>query len=87
MGDTRPACKVLAMGAILGRSLDLCRDAHPPTRQELGVSWYYCLVHQKVEPEAGCPNSERLGPFSTEAEAAKALELAHERNAAFDEDD
>jgi hypothetical protein len=51
------------------------------------VSWYYCLVHQKVEPEAGCPNAERLGPFATEAEAAQALELAHERNAAFDEDD
>ncbi len=51
------------------------------------MSWYYCLVHQKVEPEAGCANAERLGPFDTEAEAAGALELAHERNAAFDSDD
>ena len=51
------------------------------------MSCYYCLVHQKVEPEAGCANAERLGPFDTEAEAAGALELAHERNAAFDSDD
>jgi hypothetical protein len=51
------------------------------------MSWYYCLVHQKVEPEEGCANAERLGPFDTEAEAAKALETAKERNAAFDADD
>ena len=51
------------------------------------MSWYYCLVHQKVEPEEGCPNSERLGPFATEGEAGQALALAQERNKAFDEDD
>jgi hypothetical protein len=51
------------------------------------MSWYYCLVHQKVEPEEGCANAERLGPFATEAEAAGALDLARERNDAFDADD
>jgi len=51
------------------------------------MSWYYCLVHQRVEPELGCANAERLGPFDTEAEAANAIETARERNAAFDEDD
>ncbi|MEI6363238.1 MAG: hypothetical protein WCP95_14005 [Actinomycetes bacterium] len=51
------------------------------------MSWYYCLVHQKVEPENGCANAERLGPFATEAEAADALELARDRNATFDADD
>ena len=25
------------------------------------MSYYYCLVHQRVEPEAGCANAERLG--------------------------
>ena len=31
------------------------------------MSWYYCLVHQQVEPEEGCANAERLGPYATEA--------------------
>lgn len=48
------------------------------------MSWYYCLVHQKVEPELGCANSERLGPFDTEAEAQDALEIARRRNEQFD---
>jgi len=51
------------------------------------MSWYYCLVHQKVEPEEGCPNAERLGPFATEEQAAGALDLARERNEAFDDGD
>ncbi len=51
------------------------------------MSWYYCLVHQKVEPEEGCANAERLGPYATEGEAAQALELARERNQAFDADE
>ena len=51
------------------------------------MNWYYCLVHQRVEPEEGCANAERMGPYTTEAAAAHALELAKERNAAFDEDE
>jgi hypothetical protein len=51
------------------------------------MSWYYCLVHQQVEPEEGCANAERMGPYETEAEAEHALELAKERNEAFDADD
>ncbi len=51
------------------------------------MSWYYCLVHQRVEPELGCANAERLGPYDTEAEAASALETAKARSEAFDEDD
>ena len=31
------------------------------------MSWYYCLVHQRVEPDEGCANAERLGPYDTEA--------------------
>jgi hypothetical protein len=48
------------------------------------VNWYYCLVHQKVEPEEGCANAERLGPYRTEQDAASALETAKERNESFD---
>jgi hypothetical protein len=44
------------------------------------AQWWYCLVHQKVEPETGCPNSERLGPFDTADEASHALEVAAKRN-------
>ena len=51
------------------------------------MSWYYCLVHQRVEPELGCPNAERLGPYETEADAEHALERAHERNEVFDADE
>lgn len=51
------------------------------------MSWYYCLVHQKVEPEDGCPNAERLGPYATETAAASAIEIAKARNEAFDADE
>lgn len=51
------------------------------------MSWYYCLVHQRVEPEDGCANAERMGPYATESEAAGALELAARRNESFDGDD
>lgn len=55
--------------------------------EEIRMSWYYCLTHQQVEPEAGCPNAERMGPYATEAVAAAALQRAHERNEEFDKDD
>jgi hypothetical protein len=41
----------------------------------------------KSEPEEGCPNSERMGPYATHGEADAALEHAAERNAAFDTDE
>jgi len=55
--------------------------------KEIPMSWYYCLVHKAVEPEAGCANAERMGPYDTEAEAGAALEKAHDRNEAFDADE
>ena len=51
------------------------------------MAWYYCLEHQLVEPELGCPNSERMGPYESEAAADAALKTAHDRNEAFDGDD
>jgi hypothetical protein len=51
------------------------------------AQWWYCLRHQRVEPEEGCANAERLGPFETQAEAARALEIAKERNEEWDRDE
>lgn len=59
----------------------------PDDTEGSDMSWYYCLVHQRVEPEEGCANAERLGPYATEAEAQHALETAKERNDAFDAGD
>jgi len=42
--------------------------------------WYFCLRHQRVEPEAGCAHRDRLGPFDSRAEAEHALDRARERN-------
>ena len=51
-----------------------------------GMAFWYCLKHHAVEPVEGCPNKDRLGPYETEAEAARALEKAAERTEAWDED-
>ncbi len=51
------------------------------------MDWYYCLHHQQVEQEDGCPNAERMGPYATETEAANALATAAVRNDAYDSDD
>lgn len=47
--------------------------------------WWWCLVHQRVEPDDGCANAERLGPFATQEEAARALEIAQKRNEEWDQ--
>ena len=49
--------------------------------------WYYCLEHDAVEPELGCRMTERLGPYPTREEAARALETVERRNRAWDGDD
>jgi hypothetical protein len=48
--------------------------------------YYFCLKHHVVEGKKGCPASQRLGPYDTEAEAARALEKVAERNEAWDND-
>ena len=49
-------------------------------RETVVAQWWYCLVHQKVEPENGCPNSGTTRPFDTADEASHALEVAAKRN-------
>ncbi|MDZ7577863.1 MAG: hypothetical protein U0904_06795 [Candidatus Nanopelagicales bacterium] len=53
----------------------------------MSARWWYCLKHERVEPDAACPNSDRLGPFDTEKDAAGALEVARKRNEAWERSD
>ena len=48
--------------------------------------WYYCLKHHAVEPYDGCKNVDRLGPYETRDEAARALETVRERNEEWERD-
>jgi hypothetical protein len=50
------------------------------------MSYYFCLKHHRVEGQEGCRPADRLGPYDTEADAARALEIAAERTAAWDND-
>ena len=49
--------------------------------------WYYCLTHHTVEPLEGCKAMDRLGPYPTYEDAARALEHLAERNEAWDAED
>ena len=49
--------------------------------------FWYCLKHKQVEPQEGCAWADRLGPYPTEDEAARALEKVAERNAKWDAED
>jgi hypothetical protein len=49
--------------------------------------WWFCLKHMRVEPDRGCPNKDRMGPYESEQEAAGALKRASDRNKAWDEAD
>ncbi len=48
--------------------------------------FWYCLNHHRVEGQDGCAYKDRMGPYATEAEAARALEKAKERTEAWDND-
>ena len=42
--------------------------------------WYYCLNHKRAEHGLTCPAKDRLGPYPDAATAARALDIARERN-------
>jgi len=49
--------------------------------------YWFCLKHHEVEKEnEGCANQDRLGPYDTPQEAARALEKVEERNETWDSD-
>jgi hypothetical protein len=47
-------------------------------------SWYFCVKHQTVEGDDGCPAKDRLGPYPTREAAEHALDKVHERNEKWD---
>jgi len=49
--------------------------------------WWFCLKHHRVEPDAGCPGKDRLGPYRTPEEAANALDTVRRRNEEWDSQD
>jgi hypothetical protein len=55
---------------------------------EQGKRWWYSLKSHAVEDDDGpTPGKDRLGPFSTREEAARALETAQRRNEEWDAKD
>jgi hypothetical protein len=52
------------------------------------AKYWFCVKHHRVEGPDGdiCPPIDRLGPYETEADAARALERARERNEEWDND-
>ena len=48
------------------------------------MSWWWCLDHERVEPDKGCANKTRLGPYATQQQAAGAPQRTRERTAAED---
>ena len=61
-----------------------------PTAKETdvtdGTQFYYNLSTGQVEEGPQSPASERMGPYATREEAARALSTAAERNKAWDEE-
>jgi hypothetical protein len=49
--------------------------------------WWFCLKHNTVEPDDGCPGKDRLGPYPSREAAARALETVEDRNQEWDAQD
>ncbi|HEY1621186.1 MAG TPA: hypothetical protein VGG25_26415 [Streptosporangiaceae bacterium] len=49
--------------------------------------WYFCLKHNTVEGDDGCPGKDRLGPYDSREAAANALQKVKERNREWDAQD
>lgn len=54
--------------------------------EPMSDKYYYCLVHNAVEGEDGCRAVDRMGPYDSAKQAARALEIAAERTAAWESD-
>lgn len=50
------------------------------------AEYWYCLTHHRVEGHDGCKNADRLGPYSNETDASRALEKVAERNEEWEHD-
>ena len=52
----------------------------------MSEQWWFCLKHQAVEQGSGCANIDRMGPYATAEEAARALQTAAERTEEWEKD-
>lgn len=48
--------------------------------------YWFCVKHHTVEGAEGCKAADRLGPYASHADAARALEKVQERNEEWDSD-
>lgn len=48
--------------------------------------WFYCLKHRRVEEGPECPAKDRLGPYASREEAARAIDIARDREQAWRSD-
>ncbi len=48
--------------------------------------FWFCLTHHTVEGTDGCRSKDRLGPYTSAQEAARALDKVAERNHEWDND-
>lgn len=51
------------------------------------MEYWWCLTHARVEEGPGCPNMERLGPYSSREQAETAIDRAKARTEAEDAKD
>lgn len=49
--------------------------------------WWYNVDTGETEFGPGAPNAERMGPYATQQDAEHALDLARQRNEAWDAQD
>jgi len=66
---------------------DRLRHDAQVTSRELGNEYWFCMVHRRVEKFEDTDSTNRIGPFPTQAAAARALETIHEREKAYDAED
>ena len=59
-------------------------DGEGEEATRLSEAYYWCLDHEQVEGEDGCPNYRRMGPYATKQEAEGALDRARARTAEWD---
>jgi len=72
-------------GEVVGTGID--RPAVVPVDEvapRLDLLGDYLVYVGRIEPEKGCANSERLGPYTSEDQAAHAFEIARKRNEEWD---
>jgi pterin-4a-carbinolamine dehydratase len=50
------------------------------------TQYWFCLKHHTVEGADGCRSADRLGPYASSEEAARALDKVAERNEEWDHD-